>query len=317
MANRIWVGNAVAHQGDWSWDDSGASFATSNWIDETGAKVAKPADGDDVYFENASRSVTSGYGQSAITLGSLNIAQSYTGEIGSTSAYMQVSADVVNIGLQGQGANGTGSRRIKLDLGSDQATVNVLATSASSLDTGLPVVRLLGTHASNVLNVVSGSVGVAATSSGEVSTMAAVNVGAGIVTLGAGCSLTAIDIGKGGRVTNLGAAATTVNVCGTAAIYTAYGSGAHTTINVDAGSVVYNSSGTITTAAVLGTLDLSSDPAGKTITNCKVYKGATLLLSNGTPLAHTFTNGIDLVRCGMADVAIDFGTNYTIAFSTI
>jgi hypothetical protein len=312
MAQKTWIGTNSGNVGTWS--------VAANWQDAGGTtSTAIPATGDDVFIENSSQDISSGLAQSGVTLSSLNIAQSYTGKVGTTSAYLAISATTTNIGLQADGGTSQGSGRIKLDFGSNQTTCNVFNTGASPADTNMQCVIVKGTHASNALYVTRGIVGVATATSGEAATMATVDVGSssaggGNVVLGAGCTLTTVNVGAG-TLTNMGAAGTTLNVNGSNATYSCFGSGAHTTINCDAGQVKYQSSGTITTANITGTLDLTADPRGKTITTLHVYKGATLKLFNGTPLAHTLTNGIALQKCALSDISFSYGAGYTLALS--
>jgi hypothetical protein len=63
-----------------------------------------------------------------------------------------------------------------------------------------------------------------------------------------------------------------------------------------------------------GTLDYSRDMRSRTVTNANVYAGGAVLDPHKTV---TFTNGVDLVRCGLADVTLDVGTHLTLTPSAI
>lgn len=61
MANRYWSSQAGDHEGVWDWDDAGAAYATSNWLDgPSGARCAKPVNGDSLYFTLASAPTAAG-----------------------------------------------------------------------------------------------------------------------------------------------------------------------------------------------------------------------------------------------------------------
>lgn len=239
-----------------------------NW--DTGAV---PVSTDDVFFDNSNISVLYGLAQSAVTLTSLNIAASYTGEIGLPKVnsdsteyveyradYLAISATTLNIGL----GTGSGSSRIKINLGTAQAAINVFSTG-SSAEANLPTVLLKGTHVSNVLNARgNSSIGIAVFG-GEVATIATVDVsGTGKITFGAGVTLTTITVN--GFTVSINSACTTLSMFGGNVTVEA---GAMTTANCHGGSLVYNSTGTLGTATVAdqGFLDFSQDPRTKTVTN--------------------------------------------------
>lgn len=258
----------------------------------------------------------------AVTATSLTIASDFTGTIGlpvtNTSGvsyneyrqtYLQLSATTCTIGL---GA-GTGSGRIKLDFLAVQTATTIL-NSGTGLDSGLPAIILKGTHASNVLNVLAGSVG-SAVFGGDLSTWATIrvaqaNTGAtrGVLTLGAGCTLTTVS-NQGGTI-SVRSAMTTYNqkVRGT---LTVTGSGAITTINGFGGSITHLGTGTITTLNIgTGcTVDLSRQDAAITISNCNMFGGAGLI-DDG--FRGTYSAGIILTKCQLSDVTLRLGANRTL-----
>lgn len=296
-----------------------------NW---TGNAV--PVNSDDVYFQNNSVPVLYGLGQSAVTLTSLNIMASYTGTIGLPllnesgsyyeyrSTYLAVSATTLNIG-QGQGG---GSGRLKIATGSNACTLNVFSTG-SPLESGISALLYTGTHASNVANIYSGSVGIAQLA-GETSTVPIVrisyltNIDAdSVVVLGAGCTLTTID--KVGGDLTLNAAATTITQTG--GTLTTYGSGAITTVNLrsagDASPQYFYacSSGTITTLNIAGdetVADFSRDMRAKTVTTTNRY-GLSRIRDPFKVV--TFTNGID---CEQSDARnLELGSNINVARAAV
>lgn len=285
---------------------------------------AVPGNGDDVFFSDTDVSCLYNLGAlSAVTLTSLTIDQSFTGDIGlprtTDSGYVEYRAQELAIGATtitiGKG-EGDGSGRLRLNMGSVQAALSVFNTGAAT-DTDGHALEWRGTHASNVVNVLKGSVSVAK-NAGETAVIATLRIGyrddpASDVTLylGTGVTLTTVNM-AGGQVT-IQSAATTINQTG--GTLWVLGSGAITTINVDAGTAYLASSGTITTLNVGSdaVVSFNRDLTPRTVTTTNVYAGSTL---RDTFRAITFTNGIDLERCGLADVTLDLGEHFKITPAT-
>lgn len=275
----ITLATPTAATGPNHWDDD------ENW--STGSA---PVNSDDVYIDNSAVSILYGLDQSAVTLTSLTIGASFTGTIGlpKTNAsgypeyrddYLQIGATTVKLGT----GEGSGSSRIKLNFGSVQTGVEVQSTGSSE-EFGIPAVLIVGTHASNTLDVVSGSVGVAVFG-GEAATIATLtHAQSAEVLCGAGCTLT--TVAGLGQVT-LNSAVTTITQ--SAGLVTVIGSGAVTTLTLKGGQCVYRSSGTITTATIGGVFDCSRDSTARTVTNCTLRTGGQILDPHSTL---TFTNGI-------------------------
>lgn len=275
----VWVGTDDGNEGDWS--------VAANW---TPAKV--PVNSDDVYLENSSQSVTAGLDQSAVALSTLNIAQSYTGNIGTSTAYLQAGAAVISIGYHFGPGQASGSGMIKLDVGTSAPDITVYNSGISS-DTTKPAVRLKANHANTTLEVRKGEVGLAVDTN-ETSTIGTINIGYvddietdASVYIGSGVTLTNLTK-KGGECMLLCAATTIKNYNGT---LTTEGSGAITTLSVYDGTVTSNSTGTITTCNISneGVIDFSKSQQARTVTTCKVDdKGAVKF----DPAIITFTNKI-------------------------
>jgi hypothetical protein len=177
MATRTWIGTT---SGDWS--------VTTNWVEGS-----VPANGDDVVFKNNAVDVSSGLAQSAVTVATLTIDSTYTGKIGTASAYLQLGATAVSIGgASGSATPGTGSQRIKINFGTVQMTTTVYSTCSSSADTGIEPVQIIGTHASNKLYVQGGRVGVATVITSAVATISEWDItgSSAVLNLGVGCTLT-------------------------------------------------------------------------------------------------------------------------------
>lgn len=282
MDTKIWLGNAADHVGEWD--------HAANW-----SPAAVPVNADDVDMGDSSQGVTSGFDQSAVTLDSLNIPQTYTGEIGDSDDYLKIGATTVKIGHHYGPGTPAGSGMIKLDLGAAQSAVMVYNAGISSEDYK-PAIRLLANHASTTIEVRKGKVGLAV-ETGETSTVSTIissyvnnqNTDADVF-IGSGVTLTTHEQ-TGGDVTLL-CAATTVNAeAGT--LLTA-GSGVIATLNVEGCEVTSNSTGTITNLNVSvkgggGTADFTKSAAARTVTNVKLEAGGTI---KRDPANVTFTNEV-------------------------
>jgi hypothetical protein len=298
MSNKLWLGTDGTSPNDWS--------VAANW-----SPSGVPASTDSVFLQNNAVDITAGLAQSAVTLAALNIDQTYTGKIGTASAYLAIGATLCTIGNPGTGiVAAAGSPRIKLNFGSVQTAVTVVNTDTqASTDTGLPPVQLLGTHASNTCTVLGGRVGWAV-GVGETSAIATLKVaGAGAnVVMGSGCTLTTVTQTAG--LLTINSAATTVTQTG--GTLTTAGSGAITTATVS-GTANLNSTGTITTLNVLnnGTANFGGNPAARTVTTPKLYRGGKIVDPLGVIV---YTNGILVVQAKLADITgTDVGTNRTLS----
>jgi hypothetical protein len=300
MGSLYWLG---ATSGDWN--------VTTNW--STGAV---PVSTDDVYFSNNAVDVTLNLDQSAVTLASLTIDQSYTGKFAGAGTYLQINATTMNIGRASGDQSNPGSSRLHIN--GTFTTVNVIDTASSSADAGFPPVCLKGTI--TTLNVRSGRVGVAVLTPVETATATTINVtqsdtasSSPIVSLGLVTNTTAnIEAGK---LSNKGTATvTTATVVG--GEYRVESTAAHTTIKVESGKLVYNGTGTITNLSVYdATADFSNDPRSKTITNCNVYKNAKLNLQTGVKGSVVLTNGVIVNGTDIDGVSLKVGNDRTLTLS--
>ncbi len=289
---------------DWS--------VAANWV---GAAV--PVNSDDVFIDGTV-DILYGLAQSAVTLTSLSIAGSYTGNIGNPlynpngyyeyrKTRLEIGASTTNVG---KGA-GAGSGRIRLSLGAVTTAINVYNTGAALDPFGALDVQGNGGN-TYTCNLFKGSVAFASEPS-QVAVLV-INQGfqtnqAGDVTLYLGSGVTLTTMAQSGGTVTMYAGATTYSML--AGSVTVIGTGAFTTLTIEGGSVSYQSSGTITTLKVGtgATLDKSEDQRATTITNTTLLPGSTLLDPNKS---FTFTNAILLDHCGLSEVTIDFGTNFSI-----
>lgn len=268
----------TASSGPNDWD------VATNWSTNT-----VPETGDTVYISETDVSILYGLDQSAFTLAALHIDQTFTGSIGlprtntdgTTSyyeyrdSYLKIGATLLNIGDK----DGDGSDRIKIDLGSVQSTV-LITDSGESPDGNTPPILLLGTHASNVINVNRGTVGVAYYPT-EVSTIATLKQAffddaADDTTVYLGSGVTIGAIVKSGGVIDINSSTTTISQSGgTLNIH----DGAHPALTIVDGDCNYNSTGTgVISIGGTGVLNFNQDRRSKTITSitknseeCEIY----------------------------------------------
>lgn len=276
---------------------------------------AAPAGGDTLTIENADDDILYSIDQNGITVAALNLPASFTGTLGlpetnalTATGYPEYRQRSLKIGMTacnvGEGP-GQGSGRVLLDAHNIQTTLNVRSTG-SPLEADVAPLQWKGTHASNVVNVFGGEVGIAPLAT-DVATVATLRVGGSArVRCGAGCTLTTVSQ-DGGELTLNSAATTVTKARGT---LTVLGTGAVTTLTSDDGDTVYSSSGTVTTLNVGGgRADFSQDMRPKVVTNCNLYAGGEIYDPFGVV---TFTNGISLKRCRLSEVNIDVGENRVI-----
>lgn len=297
----------TANTGPNNWDNA------ANW-----STNAVPVNADNVYVENSSTSIKYGLAQSGVTLASLNVASSFTGDIGLPEVnadgtayleyraqYLAIGATAVNVGY----GPGQGSGRIKLDNGAVQTTLNV-ANTAQGAEQNLEALQWKGTHVSNVVNVTKGTVALAGYG-GDAATVATLNVGYvtsqssdATVRGGAGLTLTTLNMSGGSVDLSAGGLTTVAKVGGTLTLR----AGNVTTLTDDSGTTAYLGTGTVTTwnVGAGAVADFSQDMRGRTVTTMNVYKGATV----SDPFATlTVSNPVHLVRCRLTEVTLDFGEN--------
>jgi hypothetical protein len=297
---------------------STAASGANHWSEpKNWSAGALPGGGDDVVLQNSSSSILYGLDQSAVTLSSLSIDQSFSGSIGLPrnntagyveyrSQYLAIKAAVITIGA---GA-GAGGGRIKLDTGAGQTALTVL-NSGNPAETGVKSILWKGTHAANTVTVNKGSFA-AAPLAGEVATIATLKVGfranvAGDsdVQLGAGCTLSSI-VKTGGSLEINSSFSTLTHSAGETTI----GAGTPATLTVTGGSVRYRTPGTYSQATVAsgGELDFRQDLQPRTGTNTTLRAGA---IFRDPAKTVTFTNPI-AIGCQLSDITLELGNTFNL-----
>ena len=304
---------------------TGPNFADNaeNWSSST-----LPVDDDTVVFEKSSVDCLYGLSQSAVTPAEIHFKASFTGRIGlsryDASGDYEYRERYLNYGVSGDSTNikvyvgqgeGAGSSRINYCSGSSQTTVTVVDTGEPP--SGEQSFNFKGTHASNVLTVNKGRVGVSPWD-GEAATVATLKIGYignvlydSTVFCGDAVSLTTVDMSGGKLITQT--AITTLTMT--------QGSADHlensiTTATILGGTLSYQSDSTLTNLTVgpEGTFDCTGDLRSRTVTNITMYAGARFLDTFGTV---TPSNGYDLVQCSIPNVTLDVAKNKTWTPSSI
>lgn len=271
MASRYWLDSS----GDWN--------ATANW---SGATV--PVTGDTVYILSGSQNIATNLNQSTVTLANLIIGMGFTGTIGTSSAYLQISSTLWSVGVPAQTGSPTGSGRIKIDFGSAQFTGTIFNTSNSQTDANFEPVRILGSHASSKITVLAGLVGVGTTLATETATINQADVDGGKLQYGFGVTWVTVNVaaqatffsqsGGGTSAVLTTAPSSTATVNGSTKIVTV-NAGGTTNLNMRPGA------GDVATTINLyatGTIDFTGNPATGTIGTLNHYKGGTW---NNSPAA--------------------------------
>lgn len=166
--------------------------AAANWSGATA-----PTTGDTVIIEGA---FNLRYGTLASVTAARTIIRDFTGTIGLPpvnadggypeyrSQYLLMSSTILDV------MENVSSGMMRFNVGSAACTANIYSTGGATVPT-LNALTFVGTHSSNALNVLSGSVGVA-TEAGEAATLTMFKTGSGgfagqlELTLGLGCTLT-------------------------------------------------------------------------------------------------------------------------------
>lgn len=293
----------------WTSTSSTDPSVGANWTKSDGTTGTAPTTGDDVVVTAVPGSTLANIGASdmhLVTLNSLTINQSFTGTIGAAGVggYWQISATTLNIGTPGAGLNGNvGSGRIKIDLGTAASTINVYQTGDST-DTGYEAVRIKGSNASNVLNMMSaGSTGIGTNQPGETATVATVNVTGtnAVCNLGAGVTWTNANVASGGALTTNSGSSGTLSVAANSTA-TLYGTAKVTNINTS-GTVTHNvrpaaGNGSDTVNVYSGGgIDYSGDPANVTIGTTNAYANSAIRRSPANP-GHLTMTAFNMIEAG-------------------
>lgn len=224
------------------------------------------------------------------------------------SQYLLMSATILDV------MENVTSGMMRLNVGSAACTATVYSTGGATVPT-LNALTFVGTHASNVLNVLSGSVGVA-TESGEAATLTLVKTGSGgfagqlELTLGIGCTLTNAILSGGnvrfyadlsGYLYVYGGTVTLIDDPDIAGVVYVY----------QDGTLVINGTPTLGGAVEVfgGKVDCTQDVRNFTCSgNVTLHRGSTW---DDRYARGSYGGDVLLDGCDWADVTARFGPNHT------
>jgi len=279
---------------------------------------AVPVVTDDVYLDKSDWDIKYGLSQAGATLTSLTIGPAFTKKIGlpdinaDGTTYAEyrtkeltIDATTVNIDSP--------SSMIRINAGTVQTILNVQQTGSAPV-TGQQAVMWRGTHASNVVNITAGQVGVAV--DGETTAVIATlrlgdRDGAGAEVWLRNVTLTTVEMQSGTVHLETGGTTLTVN-SGTCELML----GNWTTINARGGEIRYLGVGTITTLNCSGgsVVDFSRDQRARTVTTCQAYEGATIIDPYRTV---TWSNGVNCNHCSKDDISWNAGENIKVTVANL
>jgi hypothetical protein len=263
-----------------------AAKSPNHWIAENFNSGALPVSTDTVYLTQLTKAQSFKWGldQSGVTLALFDIKADSEAEIGlpeytvgSTPYYqaayrdtwLRISATILRIG-DGQGS---GSGRIKIDLGTNQCDCTIYKTGLNKADQDEASVQLAGSHASNSLQVLGGEVDIAMLP-GKTSQWATIVVSGGIVRCGAGVTLAATEVGGSGYLETR-TAMTTVKTRDNGRLVHIGSGNITTSLDIAGGNVEVRATGALSIALLNGyggrILDLSKCDSDVTIANMNVY----------------------------------------------
>ncbi|RCS43931.1 hypothetical protein DTL42_18265 [Bremerella cremea] len=313
----ITITSLISPTGPFHWDNA------DNW---SGGSV--PGNGDTVVLEQTANPVKYALNQSSLTLALLDIRASYTGTIGlasenrdGNSPYIEYRPRSLNIGANevriGAG-EGSGSARIRLNLGSVASNITVFST-ATPAATGQYAVSLQGTHANNKLFVYQGVVSIAP-QSGESAQFGELSVGyeddpASDVELFLGENVTLGDVViHGGRITAEGLSGSAISsLLVTAGEVFLLGTDGVEQLDIAGGVLFYRTTGTLAGNTVVsgdGRLSLVGDLRAKTITNTVTCRGDNATIEDPHHTAASLS-----IAYESTTRLPELGTNFTIARS--
>ena len=267
-----------AGSGTWASITTGTVAKSPNhWIAENFTGGALPVSTDTVILSQLTEAQSFYWGldQNAVALAVLDIRADSEAQIGLPErnsggyyeyrdTHLKIDAAILKIG----DGSGNGSRRIKLNLtGSAAAAITVYKTAANSADPDEACVHLVGSHATNTLLLMSGSVDIAMLPN-TTAQYSSITATGGRLRCGAGVTLATLEAAGNGSVETRGAV---------------------TTIRTRDNGSVQHLAGAITTADVEGGPLTIKAKVALTITTCNLYSGSVLDLSDSEGLI-TLTN---------------------------
>lgn len=310
MAITEWIGGDGAGTTDWS--------VAAN---HSGAAVPVNADESYVLPRPTMYDIAAGLGQSAVTLGLLQVDQGYTKLIGvaptsGAPTYLAISASILILGISMQSRAPNGSKRVYINTGSNACVASVYNSASAAEDTGRQPIQLLGSHASNVLRQYGGKVAIATADPDETSNWPVIQLASDPaqspeLILGEACQVGTLDM-KAGTLLSLDDFSSAVKTYANFRMYggvaTCFGKTAFTNLEIYRSDTKFirRSDGTIATLKIGGggEFDGSRETKAIIITNTTLFKDARLNIACGKTGVYTFSNKPTLSGCSQEEVRI-------------
>ncbi len=256
-------------------------LGTTNTTYSTGSNwggAAAPVAGDDPLLSNGSVNIDTSINAAAVHLNSFTHDMSYTGNVGTSAAYLQLWADVAKLGFPNVvAAANSGSQRLNLDFAAKPVAITLFDSARAAADAGYAPVRLKG---SAMTLTVLGGIFCVGLLPGETSTLTALNMLAKsgpntkkcIGYLGAGVTVNALTMYTGNLYSNITATLPSEILWGDAT-YNINGVATHTALNIASSraTVNQNVAATYTNLTVYGTLDLSQGSGLVVVSNKALF----------------------------------------------
>ena len=208
-----------------------------------------------------------------MTLAYLQIGPNFAGLLATESTPLAISA--TNWAIDASNAG-----RVSIDFGTNAFTGTLLNGPTSGADSsfGLDPVRIKGAHASNILQVLAGTIGIATNLIGDTASIPLIDVLGGTVNCSVGVTLSVINQQAASNINVNSSLPTLAQVAGT---LTTNGSGTlgGTALEIG-GTVVSNATGNVSNIVIVngGTLDFSQTAVARATAGvATLYSGASLI----------------------------------------
>jgi len=294
----------------------------ANWVGGTA-----PVAADELIFRNSSVSVLYDIEQTGINFSHVTVEASFTGAIGlpatreNGAAYPEYRPRYLKLG---DGTNtynltigagvGQQASRVLVDANQASVTLVVFGSGQASLD-AMPV-ELKNTDSASAAQIYAGNVAIRADTTGNLATLAVIfrqdlNAQPNVI-IGEGVTVAAAKQLGNSTLSNYGTI-TVMDVVDGAECYN-YAT-MPTARAANQGKIYWVSSANLSTQAIaysMGLIDFSRHGTAKSCQACDVYGGGSVLDPLGLV---TFTTGIILKGCKLADTTIDVGRSRTLTIT--
>lgn len=228
------------------------------------------------------------------------------------TTHLNINVGAIYVGFQNTENRG-GTPRFKINTLTGNC-IMVVAFCGQPEANEIAVVDWIGDHASNLIQVLYGSVALGVNGASKIGTLRVGDTGAQAntnVIVGSRVTQFGTLTQTGGKVTALFQPTTWTQTGGTSVLNA---SGTVTTCNLSNGLLYIDNAPTITNMKLKtgGVLDCSRISAGPTFTNTTIYSGTQLYDPRGSI---TFTNPALLSGCSIKDVRLDLGNDRSVQVS--